>query len=190
MENSADVPENWQFGINDPTLIAWTIFVVYFIAVYFCWRASTTELSRSQSAVRWIWRVLALLLVGLGLNKQLDLHQLVLQVLRSDAFKQNVIGIAAIVLVAVAAIAVMVYRVKGLTAVHVAELLSRSNRKLLWAVGIFAALLVIQVVRFLPGPIADLLVTHVFTEEEGLMHIHIVEVIELVSLIAIIRFAR
>ena len=60
-----------------------------------------------------------------------------------------------------------------------AKSLRQSNREVRWAYGILAVLLAVLVLRFLPGPIADLLVTHVFTEEDGLLHVHTIELLEL-----------
>ena len=61
----------WHPGIGDPTVIGWVITVVYFVAAYLCWKASRKE--RKQEQLN-LWLILAILLLVLGINKQLDLQ--------------------------------------------------------------------------------------------------------------------
>src|SRR2546423_5657387 len=64
--------DRWRPGIGDPTFIGWVTVVAYFVAAYFCWRASRNGLHGRK--VRWFWTGLTALLVFLGFNKQLDLQ--------------------------------------------------------------------------------------------------------------------
>jgi hypothetical protein len=62
--------DRWRPGIGDPTFVGWFTVVAYFGAAYLCWRASTNASNRRK--VRWFWSGLAILLILLGINKQLD----------------------------------------------------------------------------------------------------------------------
>ncbi len=65
---------SWAPGIGDPTLVGWLTVVVYFAAAALSavvMHARTGEMSRLE---RRLWQVLMIGLVGLGINKQLDLQ--------------------------------------------------------------------------------------------------------------------
>jgi hypothetical protein len=62
---------NWRPGIGDPTIGGWLTVALYLIAAAFSWRASMRETAQSE---RRIWRFVAIVFVGLGINKQLDLQ--------------------------------------------------------------------------------------------------------------------
>lgn len=64
--------DRWRPGIGDPTFIGWVTVVAYFVAAYFCWRASRASLHARK--IRWFWTGLTALLIFLGFNKQLDLQ--------------------------------------------------------------------------------------------------------------------
>jgi hypothetical protein len=64
--------DRWRPGIGDPTFIGWFTVIAYFGAAYLCWRASRAGLQGQK--VRWFWNGLAILLILLGINKQLDLQ--------------------------------------------------------------------------------------------------------------------
>jgi len=62
--------DRWRPGIGDPTFIGWFTVFAYFGAAVLCWRAGAAGLHGPK--VRWFWNGLAILLVLLGINKQLD----------------------------------------------------------------------------------------------------------------------
>ena len=65
----------WHFGIGDPTPFGWFTVVAYFGAAFCCWiamRFSASAPNRDHTALFWL--LLAAALVGLGVNKQLDLQ--------------------------------------------------------------------------------------------------------------------
>lgn len=64
--------DRWRPGIGDPTFVGWLTVVAYFATAYLCWRASGNTLYGRK--VRWFWNGLAILLIFLGINKQLDLQ--------------------------------------------------------------------------------------------------------------------
>ena len=67
---------NWSPGIGDPSLIAWLTVVAYFIVAGLCFR-NMRLLGQENVADRKImglWLALGVLLVFLGINKQLDLQ--------------------------------------------------------------------------------------------------------------------
>ena len=64
--------DRWRPGIGDPTFVGWFTVLAYFGAAYLCWRAAGNSAHRRK--VRWFWNGLAVLLILLGINKQLDLQ--------------------------------------------------------------------------------------------------------------------
>lgn len=85
----------WHFGIGDPTLIAWVIFVAYFISAWLARTASVTcqetagrltpfdsREAKNQLLLARLWMVVATVMLLLGINKQLDLHALFGEVVR------------------------------------------------------------------------------------------------------------
>jgi hypothetical protein len=69
-------PPGYPARLGDPGLLGWSICAAYFISAGLCWSAarSLEQGARSDEDRRIIlfWRLLALMLVLLGLNKQLD----------------------------------------------------------------------------------------------------------------------
>ena len=73
----------WQPALGDPTLQGWLCVVAYGFATVFCVRAAS---NRSEPAeFRWIWWSLALVLIFLGINKQLDFQTLFIELGRKAA---------------------------------------------------------------------------------------------------------
>lgn len=71
---------NWQFSIGDPTLIGWLTVIGYFSAVFFAFKIFfyagnifDDEFVKKQKS---FWLILGLVMLLLGINKQLDLHTL------------------------------------------------------------------------------------------------------------------
>lgn len=81
----------WQLAVGDPTWIAWMAVVVYAVAAGLCVRAARAVHGADPSARRLalFWWVLGILLVVLGVNKQLDLQSLAIDVLRELAREQG-----------------------------------------------------------------------------------------------------
>jgi hypothetical protein len=171
----------WKLGISDPSFIAWLIFCVYFVVVFQCWLASNSSLSSQFPRTCLLWRMLGIMLLFLGLNKQLDLHQLALEFAReANASISGSILTSIVVVTGILGIAMLLIAI---------NIIGRSNNRARWALGVIIVLLGLQVLRFLPGPLNGLLVAHVFTEEEGLLHMHIIEIVELATLCAISMLA-
>lgn len=76
---------NWSPGIGDPTIAGWVTVVLYFAAALLCWRARDAV---GPPERRW-WTVVAVLLVLLGFNKQLDIQTLFTEIGRSVARAQG-----------------------------------------------------------------------------------------------------
>ena len=189
MNNQIIAESFWKLLVNDPSLIAWVIVIAYFVTAALCWRARTSALLSAVSANGMHWAVLSFTMILLCINKQLDLHKVCLDFGRDLFAGRNVspwllgawliggmIGCAGLL-----AVTVWLLRVK---------FLRKPSRELCWAYAILVSFLGLQVLRFLPGPISSLLLLHVFTEEEGLLHIHFIELLELGSLVAISFLAR
>lgn len=79
----------WSPTIGDPTLMGWFTVVAYFATSWLCWRASRGEARVAQRAgaeqpSRW-WTFLFVVLVALGINKQLDLQTLLTELAKVTA---------------------------------------------------------------------------------------------------------
>ena len=67
---------NWIPGIGDPTIGAWVTVALYLLASGSCWisaqKLRLEDIPRSNE--RRAWRAISVLLLALGINKQLDLQ--------------------------------------------------------------------------------------------------------------------
>jgi hypothetical protein len=73
----------WHAGIGDPTIWGWITVVVYVIATYRCFLK--TYLAKNNSTNYFNWLCLAIFLLLLGINKQLDLQTLFTEIFRDLA---------------------------------------------------------------------------------------------------------
>src|SRR5687768_5262697 len=65
----------WHPGIGDPTFMGWVTVAMYFLAALLCARAAFALPPRSlKSQERVFWFFLCVVLLFLGVNKQLDLQ--------------------------------------------------------------------------------------------------------------------
>ncbi len=81
----------WSPGIGDPTLGGWITVFLYLVTAYWCWRVAN-DVGAEGHATRWetrAWRILALLFVALGINKQLDLQSALTEIGRVLAYYQG-----------------------------------------------------------------------------------------------------
>jgi len=80
---------SWRPGIGDPDFIGWFTFVSYLVAAFLCaWAARRASGAASRAADRRnrvFWYGLAVLMLLLGINKQLDLQTLMTEVGRGIA---------------------------------------------------------------------------------------------------------
>jgi len=77
---------SWHPGIGDPSIGGWLTVLAYGVAVVVTWRAAWVA---SQPARSQFWIGLAILLLLLGVNKQLDLQTAMTQFGRSLALAQG-----------------------------------------------------------------------------------------------------
>jgi hypothetical protein len=67
---------NWTPGIGDPTIGGWVTVALYLLASGSCWisaqKLGLEDIPRSNE--RRVWRVISVLFLALGINKQLDLQ--------------------------------------------------------------------------------------------------------------------
>jgi hypothetical protein len=65
----------WHLGIGDPTPIGWLTVAAYFLAGWGCWTVFSTagQNSAARRSAR-VWLLIAMALLALGINKQLDLQ--------------------------------------------------------------------------------------------------------------------
>ena len=76
---ATDVRGDWHFGIGDPTPIGWFTVFAYLAATLACgrvWLADRRAVRRGSPGSPIFWMVLTVLLLLLGINKQLDLQTL------------------------------------------------------------------------------------------------------------------
>jgi hypothetical protein len=79
------VQGRWRPGIGDPTVLGWVTVAAYFLAAVGCGMAAWREpmpdgTRRPRSRPSRFWLALAILMVALGINKQLDLQSLATQI--------------------------------------------------------------------------------------------------------------
>jgi hypothetical protein len=75
---------HWSVGIGDPTVAGWITVVVYFLAAWLCARARHAPSPEGH----W-WLVMSVLMLCLGINKQLDLQSLLTEIGRDVARAQG-----------------------------------------------------------------------------------------------------
>lgn len=76
---------DWSLGVGDPTVLGWSVCIGYFAVAYLCWRRGRSCAGVTLVRSRRFWMALAVALVVLGFNKQLDFQKLVTQLARSYA---------------------------------------------------------------------------------------------------------
>ena len=80
----------WSPGIGDASIAGWVTVVAYFFAVFLCARAYLRRRSDDRyQAERRVWLALACALLGLGINKQLDLQTALTEAGRTLALQQG-----------------------------------------------------------------------------------------------------
>lgn len=84
---------HWRPGIGDPTFMGWLITAAYLITSVFCgvcaWRTDRiSPISRSRHH-RLFWWSLAVIMLIMGINKQLDLQSLFIAVIKKMALAQG-----------------------------------------------------------------------------------------------------
>jgi hypothetical protein len=110
----------WEPGIGDPTFYGWATVAAYAFGGLCCWWASR----RGPSSERRFWRLLAVAMGFLCVNKQLDLQTLFTDAARFEAKAHGWYGqrreyqvafIAAVALVAGLAVVAMLWRAREAT---------------------------------------------------------------------------
>ena len=113
----------WRPGIGDPTVLGWVTVAAYLLAAAGCglaaWREPMPDGTlRPRARPSRFWLCLAVIMLALGINKQLDLQSLVTQIgrdviaargLYSERRELQAAFIAAVVLACVAALAVFLW---------------------------------------------------------------------------------
>jgi uncharacterized MnhB-related membrane protein len=78
---------SWRFGADDPTVLGWVTTVTYFLAAFLCLRAAFIAPKNfgAFGLATQPWWLFACILIALGVNKELDLQTLLIDVMRSLA---------------------------------------------------------------------------------------------------------
>lgn len=82
---------NWSPGIGDPSFAGWLTVALYLVAAVVCWRVAR-RLAGSDAGTRseaFVWRVIAILFLALGINKELDLQSAFTEIGRAVALAQG-----------------------------------------------------------------------------------------------------
>ena len=69
------VYSDWHIGVNDPTVLGWIATIEYFWVCLLCMQASRFT-GLSERRITTAWGIVAILILFLGVNKQLDLQTL------------------------------------------------------------------------------------------------------------------
>jgi hypothetical protein len=77
---------NWRPGIGDPTIGGWVTVVLYFLAVWATWKAANRSFLEKEKT---LWRMISIMFIGLGVNKQLDLQSALTEIARIIAFDEG-----------------------------------------------------------------------------------------------------
>jgi hypothetical protein len=80
---------SWSPGIGDPTFAGWFTVVLYAVAAWQCYRVTALPAGELPRAERLLWLTVALGLLALGINKQLDLQTALTEVGRILAHLQG-----------------------------------------------------------------------------------------------------
>jgi hypothetical protein len=80
---------NWKPGIGDPTFVGWFTVFAYFSTAALCGYVAHRLDRRTKGAQRRTWWILALVLIALGINKQLDLQGLLTDWGRAFAYRHG-----------------------------------------------------------------------------------------------------
>ena len=78
----------WHLGVGDPTIIGWLTVVAYFICFVTCFIAVRRHLDKNQREAVY-WFLMTLIMLFLGINKQLDLQMLMGEIGRSISKSQG-----------------------------------------------------------------------------------------------------
>src|SRR5688572_6899445 len=173
--------QQWLQKVGDPTVAGWACFVGYFAAAGFCYVASRAKREKHRHHVLF-WTGTITVLILLGANKQLDLQTLLIAELRqlfgaSQAWSYRHVFAVTMVVV-----------LSPLVAVAFGSVASRLKSEPRFIQVLLVAMLLLvalAMARAIPGPIDDVLLTHVAGSDKGVFHTHVKEVIEL-SLVLII----
>jgi hypothetical protein len=64
----------WKPGIGDPSIMGWITVAAYLVAAWYCFRLVRDRSIRRENREERVWWILAIGLLFLGINKQLDLQ--------------------------------------------------------------------------------------------------------------------
>lgn len=160
--------------INDPYPAAFLVAAGYLGVSVLCLRAMTSEKVRS---IRLFWGSMGALLFVFGINKQLNLHQILLRHAKKTPE----------LLVAMAVIAVFAAVAASVLAAHLVRNPAPGVRRTLAAT--FVLLLFLGVKIGGPGAVAAFVNMDLTTDKEDLFHIHLIEVIQIIVLTVIGKVA-
>lgn len=165
---SSITQSEWKLGTNDPTVVAWVVFGLYVIAALLCWQSQRISVKATGHGKRHTsWGVLSLVLLSLAINKQLDLHTLVIERMRDLQIGRTTELLGFVVICAIAAtLFFFVWRRSWTTRMRIA------------GIALFS-IIAFQALRFSDMPIGAFLSAHPFAND-GLFHTHIIEVLEFI----------
>ncbi|MEH3123110.1 MAG: hypothetical protein PGN16_14225 [Sphingomonas phyllosphaerae] len=112
--------DGWTPGIGDPTWLGWTTVVLYLVVAAFCGLVAR----RAKQGDGRFWMILAVSMLALGVNKQLDLQSLFTLLLRDNALRygwfdeRRVLQLAFIIAVGLCGLVLAIASIHRLRALH------------------------------------------------------------------------
>lgn len=165
---------DWPVLINDPYPAAFLVAAGYLGVSVLCLRARTFG---KGSPIRLFWGTLGVLLFVFGINKQLNLHQTLFQCVRKKPE----------LLVAMAGLAVCAAVAGSVFAVRLLREPAPGVRRTLAATVVLLLFLGVKI--FGPKEVSHFVNMDLTTDKEDFLHIHLIEVIQIVILIVIGKVA-
>ena len=162
----------WKFQINDPSLPAWLCVGAYLISGGLAFRTARFSPTKGNRFWRGIWLSCWLL----AINKQLDIHSLVLMAFQTIA-SGGKLGLTLFEIVVLG-----VFSCIGVCATALVLRNLKNGTANIWtAAGCLFVIGVFFIVRNTIPVMSAFLGWHLITEEQTLLHIHLSEVLELFS---------
>jgi hypothetical protein len=160
------IVSTWSLKVNDPTMFAWLVVIVYFLAglsSLLCARRSTVIQERS------FWFGIAACCGLLAVNKQIDAHSALIGLLRDPSTGGTI-----------ALLVSGAFIVMGCCASYlILRSLNAPSGPMLLTIGALFMLAVILVGRNTVPGVSHALGFHLTSETETLLHLHVSELFEL-----------
>lgn len=139
----------WSPGIGDPTLVGWFTVFAYFATAWTAWRVAGRVRSRGPRRYEWrFWQFCALVLLALGINKQLDLQSALTEAGRLLARAQGWYEVRRVVQFAFIVLCVLVAGLMGLVLSMLLRRAPRATRVAMLGLMLIGAFVLVRASSF------------------------------------------